>query len=81
MLESVQVCEARAVLKAVQIVDPGEAVHVHTDSKGTVQKLRSLMGKAYREKRAIKNKAILQEIIDTAHLKRIPIMIEWVKGT
>ena len=80
MLESVQVCEARAILKAVQIVEAGEAVHIHTDSKGTVQKLRALMGKAYREKRAIKNKGILQEIIDTAQLKEIPIMIEWVKG-
>ena len=80
MLESVQVCEARAVLKAVQVAEAGEPVHIHTDSKGTVQKLRAMMGKTYREKRAITNKGILQEIIDTAHLKQIPVMIEWVKG-
>ena len=63
MLDSVQVCEARAVLKAIQLVEPGEAVHVHTDSKGTVQKIRAMVGKAYREKRGIKNKGIIQEMI------------------
>jgi ribonuclease HI len=80
MLDSVQQCEARAILKAVQLAEKGEAVHIHTDSKGTVQKIRAMLGKAYREKRGITNKGIIQEIIDLSDMKQIPIMIEWVKG-
>ena len=80
MLDSVQVCEARAVLKAIQIVEAGEAVHIHTDSKGTIQKIRAMLGKAYREKRGIKNKGIIQEMIKLTREKGIPVMIEWVKG-
>ena len=80
LLDSVQVCEARAVLKAIQLAEPGEAVHIHTDSKGTVQKIRAMVGKAYREKRGIRNKGIIIEMINLSKEKGIPVMIEWVKG-
>jgi len=79
-LDSVQDCEARAVLKAIQLARTGEAIHVHTDSKGTVQKVRAMLGKTYREKRNMKGKAIIQEMIMLAQEKEIPVMIEWVKG-
>ncbi len=59
-------CEARAVLKAVQLVESGEAAHIHTDNKGVVQQIRAMMGKQYREKRNVKDKAIIQEIIEIA---------------
>ena len=52
---SVQWCEARAILKAVQLAEPGEAIHIHTDSKGTVQQLRAMLGKQYREQRNIQS--------------------------
>ena len=73
-------CEARAILKALQVVEHGEAVHIHTDSKGTVQKIRAMLGKAYREKRGIRNKGIIQEMINLSEEKEVPVMIEWVKG-
>ena len=79
-LSSVATCEARAILKAVQQVQKGEAAHIHTDNKGVVQQLRAMLGKAYREKRNIKNKNIIGEIIQQIREKDIPVMIEWVKG-
>ena len=39
-----------------------------------------MLGKAYREKREIRNKGIIQEMINLADVKEIPIMVEWVKG-
>ena len=47
MFDSVQECEARAILKAIQEANIGEAIHIHTDSKGTIQKIRAIMGKSY----------------------------------
>ena len=55
------------------MLEHGEAVHVHTDSKGTVQKIRAMLGKAYREKRGIRNKGIIQEMINLLEEKEIPV--------
>ena len=79
-LESVPRCEARAILKAIQVLETGEAAHIHTDSKVTIQNIRAMTGKTYREKRRMENKDIIQEIIEIAEVKQAPIMIEWVKG-
>ena len=51
LLQSVAACEARAVLKAVQQLEVGEAAHIHTDNKGVVQQLRAMQGKQYRGKK------------------------------
>ena len=80
MLASVAACESRAGWKAVQLTEKGEAAHIHTDNKGVVQQVRAMLGKHYREKRNIKNVAIIQEIVEQCREKEIPVMIEWVKG-
>jgi len=51
---SVQKCEALAVLEVIKTVDKCSKVHIHTDSKGTVQVLRKMATKKYRQKRKLK---------------------------
>ena len=80
-LESVPRCEARAILKVVQVGQVGQMLHIHTDSKTTVQQIRTLIeaGK-YNKKRKYKNKKLLQEIIENVVTKEMGMILEWVKG-
>ena len=47
---SVQRCEAMAILEVMQQVTQGSRVQVHTDSKVTVQAIRSMCTKVYKKK-------------------------------
>ncbi len=58
-LNSVQWCEARAILDIIQNMETNTIAHIHTDSKGTIQGLRSIITKPYKVMRNVKNKDIL----------------------
>ena len=80
-LESVARCEARAILKAVQETPEGGTAHVHTDSLGTVQELKTLTTEGnYAKSRKAQNKHLVGEILALAESKQLCVIIEWVKG-
>ena len=71
-LDSVPRCEARAILKALQVAEVGEMIHAHTDSKTTVQQIRVMMEEGrYRKKRKYKNKKIITSILEAAETKEL----------
>ena len=72
---SVQRCEAMAILEVVQSVPQGSQVHIHTDSKVTVQAIRSMCTKIYKKKRKIKNSNFIGQIVQTIRQKDISAMI------
>ncbi len=77
---SVQRCEAMAILEVVQSVPQGSQVHIHTDSKVTVQAIRSMCTKIYKKKRKIKNSNLIGQIVQTIRQKDVSAMIELVKS-
>jgi len=58
----------------------GERVQIHTDSKGTIQQVRSMLNRPYAKNRKAKSKEITHQIIDTIRIKEMLVVIEWVKG-
>jgi len=48
---SVQWCEAKTILEAIKGCETGERLLIHTDSKGTIQQIRSLLCAPYKRKR------------------------------
>jgi len=79
-LQSVQWCEAKAILEAIKACDKNERIQVHTDSKGTIQQIRSLLAAPYQKKRKRKGKEVAQEIIEAIQAKEMRVILEWVKG-
>jgi len=79
-MPSVQKCEALAVKGAVEDMAPGEMAHIHTDSKVTVQALRTIMAGVYRNIRKLGNLQVMVDIVDLIHSKGVKVMLEWVKA-
>jgi len=77
---SVQWCEAKAILEAIKGCETGEIELIHTDSKGTIQQVRSLLCAPYKRKRKRKGKEIAQEIVQAVEGKELFVVLEWVKG-
>ena len=77
---SVQKCEALAILEVIKTVSRGSKLHIHTDSKGTVQALRKMATKRYRQKRKLQNAQIGGQIIQMIEQKQLVVMVEWVKA-
>ena len=65
----------------VQVAQEGEAVHIHSDSKATLQALKKFSGTGtYKSLRDTQHKALLTEIIDHIQTKHLCMILEWVKG-
>ena len=79
-MKSIPWCEARAILKAVEIMNKEESLHIITDSKISIQALKSLLIKSYKKSRKIKNKPLLSSIVQTLKDKKGRLMLEWVKS-
>jgi len=80
-LESAPRCEARAILKAVQLAQEGQTVHIHTDSKVTVQQIRVLAQSGdYQKKRCTSNEGLMQEVLEIVDGRGLLLILEWVKG-
>ncbi len=80
-LQSVPLCETRAILKAAQEAREGEMIHVHTDSKVTVMKIRSMIEEeGYMKKRRMEHKKLVEQVLGTLVEKKAGMILEWVKG-
>ena len=80
-LTSVPQCEIRAILWATQQGEKNSTIHVHTDSKTTVQTLRELSVEGnYRRKRAYEHKKLIGEIAEVVKERNLLLILEWVKG-
>ena len=75
-----QKCEALAIKGALQEMEEGGVAHIHTDSKVTVQALRTMMSGAYRKIRNIGNLQVFMDIVDLVQIKGIKVIVEWVKA-
>ena len=79
--ESVQWCEARAILEAIKILaEPNCNIHIHTDSLGTMLRIQSMRYEAYRKNRQKKHKELTQDILEAAAQVNGTVIIEWVKA-
>ena len=78
--ESVQWCEARAILEAIKMAEPNCNLHIHTDSQGTMLKLQSMMYEPYKKNRTKKHKVLTQEILEEAEKINGTVIIEWAKA-
>ncbi len=79
-LNSVQWCEAKAILEAIKETPNNAVAHIHTDSKGTIQGLRAILTSTATKIKKLKQKDILSQIIEEVYEGEKMLMIEWVKG-
>ncbi|MCP4055362.1 MAG: hypothetical protein GY739_20440 [Mesoflavibacter sp.] len=79
-LNSVQWCEAKAVLEAIKEIPKNTTAHIHTDSKGTIQGLRTILATPTQKIKTLKHKDILSQIIEEIVEGEKLVIIEWVKG-
>ena len=79
-IKSIPWCEGKAILEAVMQMHPGNSIHVITDSKVTVQAIKTLLSKRYRKCRKIANKPLLDAIITALQACKGRLMLEWVKS-
>ncbi|MCP4052782.1 MAG: hypothetical protein GY739_06910 [Mesoflavibacter sp.] len=79
-LNSVQWCEAKAILEAVKETPKNAIAHVHTDSKGTIQGLRAILAATATKIKKLKQKDILSQIVEDIYEGEKMLIIEWVKG-
>ena len=78
--ESVQWCEARAILEAIRMAEPNCNIHIHTDSLCTMLRIQSMRYDAYRKNRRKKHKELTQDILEAAEQVNGTVIIEWVKA-
>ena len=79
-LDSVQWCEAKAILEAIKNTPDNATAHIHTDSKGTVQGLKALIASTSGKIKRLKHKDILSQIVEEIIIGQKMVFIEWVKG-
>ena len=76
-LNSVQWCEAKAILEVIREIEEDTVANIHTDYKGTVQGLRAVMTKSMGKVKTLKHKDILSQIIEEASKGCKMVVIEW----
>lgn len=79
---SVPWCECRAVLKALEVAPPNCNIHIHTDCKGTLDKVQSMKYGTYRKNqhKCSSGNVLIQGILDKIREHNGVVIIEWVKA-